>query len=41
MEIWKKGVAEREGEEWYRKRGWGGFCGWGNKRGNEDAEPDI
>lgn len=39
MEIWKKGVAEREG--WYRKRGWGDFCGWGNKRGSEDTEPDI
>lgn len=37
----EKGVAEREGEEWYRKRGWGGFCGWGNKRGNQEAESDI
>lgn len=41
MEIWKKGVAERKREEWYRKRGWGDFCGWGNKRGNREAESDI
>lgn len=25
---------ERERGEWYGGRGWGDFCGWGNKKGN-------
>lgn len=32
---------ERAREEWYGERGWGDFCGWGNKKGNWELESLI